>query len=242
VGSLRIRRRPDLAVAVLMGAALVAWIVTIRRMRGMDMGPGTDLGSFGWFVGIWTTMTAAMMLPSISPVTRLFAQLAGLWQTALFVLGYLAVWIGFGLVAYAVARELREHHPAFLAWEARGPIVAGAALVGVAVYQVTPLKQACLRRCRSPLALLTSRKPGGATRLGAEHAVVCVGCCAGLMLIMFVLGVMSLLWMAVVAALVFAEKVAPHGERLTSLLAIVFVLAGVWLAAAPASFPGLTQP
>ena len=113
------------------------------------------------------------------------------------------------------------------------------------VYELTPLKSICLRHCRSPLHfLLGGWRDGvlGAIRMGAEHGAYCVGCCWGLMVVLFALGVMSILWMAVVAALIFAQKLLPRGEMLARIFAVAFVSAGIWIAAAPGTVPGLTQP
>ena len=240
---LTLRKRATLATSLL-GAALVAWIVAVERMRGMDAGPGTDLGALGWYVGIWVTMMAAMMLPSATPVVLMFARVRRGAHSAVFVLGYLLAWTGYGLAAYALYRGLRAAAPSFVAWDDHGPWVAGGALAAAGFYQLTPLKRACLRHCRSPLHFLLHGRPGqlGAVRMGIEHAGYCVGCCTGLMLALFALGVMSLFWMAVVAAAILVEKALPGGERFARLLAVVLVALGIWVAASPASVPGLKQP
>jgi predicted metal-binding membrane protein len=234
--------RPLTVAPALIGLALAAWIVTVWRMRGIDMGPGTDLGGVGWYLGVWVTMTAAMMLPSALPMMLIVgrASPARAWP---FAGGYLVVWTAYGLAAYGVARALAG--AGFLAWDRAGPYVAGGALVAAGLYQLTPLKRACLRHCRSPLGFVMNRwRSGrsGALRMGAEHGSFCVGCCWGLMLVLFTLGVMSLLWMAIVTAAVFAEKILPGGARLSAPLAGLLVAAGIWLAASPGSFPGLVQP
>ena len=108
-------RSQTAVAALLLGAALVAWIVTVQRMRGMDAGPGSDLGAFGWFVGIWVTMMAAMMLPSAAPAVLQFARLRGGADTYMFVSGYLLTWTGYGLGAYALYRGVRASAPSFLA-------------------------------------------------------------------------------------------------------------------------------
>jgi predicted metal-binding membrane protein len=113
------------------------------------------------------------------------------------------------------------------------------------VYELTPLKAVCLRHCRSPLHyVLGGWKNGrlGAVRMGVTHGSYCLGCCWGLMLLLFALGVMSLFWMAVVAALIFAQKLLPFGQRLPYVFAVCFVALGIWVAAAPGSVPELTQP
>jgi predicted metal-binding membrane protein len=233
-------------LAALLGATLAAWVVLLVRMRGMDAGPGTDLGTLGWFVGVWVTMTAAMMLPSATPMVLVFSKAAdGRAATGLFVAGYLIVWTAYGLVAYGLFRLLRSHHPAFLGWDRSGSIVAGAAIVVAGLYQLTPLKRVCLRHCRTPFHWVLHRwRDGrvGAARMGLEHGGYCVGCCWALMVVLFAVGVMSLGWMVVVAALIFAEKVLPLGERLASAFAVALVTLGIWVAVAPASVPFLTQP
>ena len=243
-GNSRIR-----VVAALTAATLVAWLLVVARMGGMDDGPGTDLGTAGWFLGIWVTMMAAMMLPSAAPMVLLYSRLAqestrrsGL-RTALFVAGYIVTWAAFGLGAYVLFRLVRALDPAFLAWDRGGPYVAGAAIAFAGVYQLTPLKRACLRGCRTPLGWLTHHwRDGqlGALRMGIEHGGWCVGCCWALMLVLFAVGVMSITWMLVVAAVIFAEKVLPVGERVAQAVAVVLVAAGIWVAVAPASVPGLT--
>ena len=160
--------------------------------------------------------------------------------------GYLVTWAAFGLGAYALFRLVRTHDPAFLAWDRSGPYVAGAAIAFAGVYQLTPLKRACLRGCRTPLGWLAHHwRDGslGALLMGIEHGAWCVGCCWALMLVLFAVGVMSITWTLVVAAVIFAEKVLPGrraGRAARSRVALV--AAGIWVAVAPASVPGLTTP
>jgi predicted metal-binding membrane protein len=156
--------------------------------------------------------------------------------TVLFSAGYLAVWTGYGLVAYAVFRFVTSFDTGWLAWNASGPYVAGALIVSAGIYELTPLKQRNLRRCRSAL------HGGNPLRSGLAHGRDCVGCLGGLMAVLFVLGVMSLLWMAVVAVAIFAEKVLPRGPTLTFVFAIALVPLGIWVAVSPESVPGLTEP
>ena len=156
--------------------------------------------------------------------------------TWLFVAGYLAVWTAYGLAAFGVYRVIAACTSGFLAWDRTGPYVAGGAIVLAGLYELTPLKSACLRHCRTPLHfILHGWRDGrfGAVRMGAEHGGYCVGCCWGLMLLLFALGVMSLFWMAVVAALIFAQKLLPFGQRLPYALALALLALGIWVAAAP---------
>lgn len=250
----RRRLRPSLTVAALLAVALVTWIITISRMRGMDQGPGTELGDLGWFVGVWLTMTAAMMLPSTAPmVVAVRSAAIGRERgrpppsavAVLFVVGYLAAWTAYGLAAYGLFRVLFAHHPGFVAWNRYGPLVAGAAVAAAGVYQLTPLKRSCLRHCRTPLHLVMHRwrrGAAGAAAMGLEHGAWCLGCCLGLMLALFAVGVMSVAWMAIVAVVVFAEKVLPGGARLTAPVAITLVALGALIAVAPGRVPGLTEP
>jgi predicted metal-binding membrane protein len=228
-------RRADRTTILLLAGAALAWAVTVERMRGMDAGPGTDLGGLGWYLGIWVTMTAAMMLPSAVPAAHV-ARLARRFPTVIFVAGYLAVWTVYGLAAYALYRSLSSLDAGWLAWDERGPWVAGAVIIVAGIYELTGLKRRSLRRCRS------AGPSESSMRSGIAHGLDCVGCSGGLMAVLFVVGVMSLFWMALVAAAIFAEKVLPHGARLATPLSVVLVALGVWVGVAPASVPGLTQP
>jgi len=238
---------------VLLGAALATWILVVQRMRGMDAGPGTDLGGLGWYLGVWVTMMAAMMLPSVAPMVLLFDKVSAerarrgraVVPTWIFASSYFAVWTLYGLAAYGVYRVVRSLHLGFLDWDRGGPYVVAALLVFAGAYELTPLKTVCLRHCRSPMHFVLGgwrNGIGGAFRMGAEHGAYCVGCCWGLMVVFFGLGVMSIAWMAVVAALIFTQKILPYGDRLTRAFAVAFVAAGAWIAIAPGSVPGLTQP
>jgi len=223
---------------LLVAGAAAAWAVTVERMRGMDSGPGTDLGGLGWYLGIWVTMTAAMMLPSAAPAAAHVARLARRVRmpTALFVAGYLVVWTVYGLAAYAVFRLVTSLDTGVLAWDDLGPYVAGAVIVGAGIYELTSLKRSSLDRCRG------ARHPENALKSGLAHGLDCVGSSGGLMVVLFVLGVMSLFWMALVAAAIFAEKALRHGSRLAPVVAVGLVALGLWVAMSPASVPALTEP
>jgi predicted metal-binding membrane protein len=242
--------RPVLLSSTLVGGALVAWVITYQRMHGMDAGPGTDLGGLGWYLGIWVTMMAAMMLPSVAPVALVFGRVSRerarrAAPTWVFVTGYLIAWTAYGLVAYGVYRAAKNAAPHFLGWDDAGRYVAGGALALVGLYELTPLKQVCLRHCRGPLRFVAGdwrEGHSGALRMGAEHGLYCVGCCAGLMVALFALGVMSLTWMVAIAAVVFAQKVLPAGDRLALPFAVAFVALGAWVVVSPGTVPGLHVP
>ncbi len=227
-------RRGTLAVVALVGASAVGWAVTVR----VSMGSGMDdeimitAGQAAAFVTAWVSMMAAMMLPSAAPFVRLYA--AGAREThatSLLVAGYLAVWAAFGILAYAAHVGV----DALGMGKPRGYVVA-ATLVGAGVYQLTPLKAACLRRCRSPVGFLMERwRAGrlGALRLGADHGAYCLGCCCALMVVLVVAGAMSLVWVAAIAVAVFAEKLLPGGDRIALAFGLALVALGIVVAVRP---------
>jgi predicted metal-binding membrane protein len=235
-------------VALLFALAALAWWSTADRMAGMDGGPGTDLGGFGWFLGVWVVMMAAMMLPSLSPTVALYSRMTrerGLDRPLLFTLAYVLVWGAAGLVAYGVFRAGKALFGSELAWHSGGRWVAAGVLAAAAVYELTPLKDACLGKCRSPLGfLMGSWRDGrlGALKLGARHAGWCLGCCWALMAALFALGVMSIAWMAFVAALIALEKTLPWKRVVTWGTAAILTLLAVGVLAAPGSVPGLVVP
>jgi predicted metal-binding membrane protein len=235
-------------VALLFGLTAVAWWSTVERMAGMDAGPGTDLGALGWFVGVWVVMMAAMMFPSVAPTVALYARMTrrrGLSRSLLFTSAYLLVWAAAGVAAYGLFRLGRGVLGPELAWNAGGRWFAGSVLAVAALYELTPLKYVCLEKCRSPLGfLLGSWHDGqrGALEMGARHAVWCVGCCWALMAALFALGVMSLVWMALVAALITLEKTLPWRRVATWSTAAVLLILAVVLVVAPHAVPGLVVP
>ena len=243
----RARPRPmELGLAasavVLAGAA---WALTGDRMAGMDAGPGTDLGGLGWFVGIWVTMMAAMMLPSITPMVVGYARRTSTTSaTAVFVAGYLVAWAGAGLLAYTIVEGVRGLGLGFLAWDESGPYVAGGVILAAALYQLSPLKDGCLRQCRSPKMLLEHWRPGqvGALRMGVEHGGFCIGCCWALMAALFALGVMSIAWMVFVAGLIAVEKLLPWRAVASRGIALVLAVLAIAVAFTPADVPSLTIP
>ena len=224
-------------------------------MAGMDAGPGTDPGGFAFFIGTWVVMMAAMMFPSIAPMVLMFARIqegrrerggavpASL--TALFVAGYIVSWAAAGLVAYGLFRLGRATLGDTFSWENAGPYLAGGVIVAAAIYQLTPLKDVCLRYCRSPMMFFLSHShPGrvGALRMGLEHGGFCVGCCWMLMAALFALGIMSIGWMAFIAALIAIEKLLPWKDVANRAIAVLLLVLGLAVAFAPEKVPGLTQP
>jgi predicted metal-binding membrane protein len=235
-------------IGLLFALAVVAWWSTADRMSGMDDGPGTALGALGWFLGVWVVMMAAMMFPSVAPTVALYAQMArrrAPIAPLLFAAGYLVTWAAAGLAAYGVFAGGRAVLGDELTWDGAGRWIAGGTLIVAAAYELTPLKDVCLSKCRSPLGFLVgSWRDGlsGAVEMGARHGAWCVGCCWALMASLFALGVMSLAWMAFVAALIALEKTLPWGRAVTYGTAALLLVLGVLLLAAPDAIPGLTLP
>ena len=260
--SARLPRPVNLTAAVQLGLigtllvlAAVGWAITDERMSGMDAGPATDPGSLGFWVSIWVVMMAAMMFPSIAPMVLMFTavqrgkrargEAAQAGSTILFVGGYLAIWTAVGLIAYVVIQVGQELDPNALHWDEAGPYIAGGVIALAAVYQLTPLKNVCLRHCRSPFAFLMDHgRPGriGALRTGFSHGAYCVGCCWALMASLIALGVMSVGWMVFIAALIATEKLLPWKAVVNRGVAVLLVVLGLGVAFVPQDVPGLTIP
>ena len=260
--SATLRRTPPLPGLVQLGLifglllfAAVGWAVTDDRMGGMDAGPGTALGGLGWFLGVWVVMMAAMMFPSIYPMVMMYARLQEgkrekgqappTGATAIFVGGYLVSWAAAGLLGYTIFEGVRSLDLGWLAWDEAGSYVAGGVIVGAAIYQLTPLKDVCLRHCRNPLMFIATHwRAGrmGALQMGIEHGGFCVGCCWMLMAALFALGVMSLGWMALIAAFIAIEKLLPWKAIANRGIAVALIVLGLAVAIAPEDVPGLTVP
>jgi predicted metal-binding membrane protein len=195
-----------------------AWVVTVRQMQGMDMGVATTLGSLRFFVVVWVSMMAAMMLPGALPAlirrARADTPLLGVPQ---FAVSYLAVWALVGLAVYALYRP-------------HGTAVAGVLTIAAGLYELTPLKRACRRRCR------------GDVPSGARFGLSCIGSSIGLMVVMLAIGAMSVTWMCAVAVAVLAQKLLPPNGLIDLPLALALLGLGVAIVAAPSSVPGLTPP
>ncbi|MGZ4663018.1 MAG: DUF2182 domain-containing protein [Arthrobacter sp.] len=234
-------------VALILCAAL-AWYLTFYGLQGMPAGPGTmGLGLPG-FLGAWALMMAAMMLPALAPLTAMYLRSiravpdrrVRVARTAALIGGYLLTWTGFGLVAYAAA-ELG----AWLATAApdAAPWVGAGLLVAAGAYQFTPLKDFCLRHCRSPMAFLLHvsgfKGPFRDIRVGLYHGLYCVGCCWGLMVVLVTVGVMNLAWMAVIAAAIFLEKTWKYGLVFSRIVGAALIGFALFVPTHPEWLPGL---
>jgi predicted metal-binding membrane protein len=204
------------AGAILVAAAVACWALLLA------MGDEMPMSAAPW-LGAWTAMMAAMMLPSASPLVLLYAKQANAGHSVLLMAGYLLVWATVGLAAYAV--DMRLPDP--------GNGVVGAVLIAAGVYQLTPVKTACLKRCRNPADFLVThwhRGRVGALRLGIEHGAFCIGCCWALMAVLVVAGSMSLAWVLAIALVVAGEKLLPRGPLLGRVGGIGLLIAGIVVA------------
>jgi predicted metal-binding membrane protein len=233
-------------VLVIAAAGLLAagcWAISAVRMRGMDAGPGGDLGATGWFVSTWVVMMAAMMLPVVTPLLVQYepgrgrAPTAQMFQRAAFFGGYLAVWVLAGLLAYEVVSLVRQDLGRTFVWDNAGRWAAVAVLAATAAYQLTGHKRRALDRCRRASA------NGGPSALAGVHAGVnCLDSSWLMMAALFALGVMSLWWMAVVAVLIAAERLPRSSAPGRRVGAAILLALAIGVAVAPASVPGLTIP
>ena len=222
-------------VAALLACAAVAWLITGLQVASMGMG-GMAMMSAGLFLVTWLVMMVAMMLPSAAPMVLAYASVTrsrreGQVPTAAFVLGYIVVWTAAGLIPLVVLQAANQIWMAPPSWL---PRLGGLMIVLAGVYQFTPLKNACLRACRSPLGFVMTHDWGdglvGAVRAGASHGLWCLGCCWALMAVLAVLGLMNLAWMAVIATLFFVEKNVRYGDVLPKLVGAACIAAGTALA------------
>ncbi len=236
------RRRARPAGLLLVAAAAWVWVVT--RWGGVQAMPGTMGLGLPAFLAVWTLMMAAMMLPATASVAALYARTITVHRAprmVVFTVAYLLVWAAAGLPAYALAAGLGRvaSLPA-----ATGTAVAAAVFAVSGVYQLTPLKDRCLARCRSPIGLMLryASYPGPSRdlRAGAHHGAFCLGCCWSLMVLLAVFGLMNLWAMVVLAAVITAEKLAPAGRLVARAVGVASIALAVAVFWAPALAPGLT--
>lgn len=218
---------------------LMAYCSTSSSQSGMQGPQGSELTYFGWLLSMWSVMAVAMMLPTTIPTLLLFArhqrgrhpERGAAVPTLYLAAGYLLVWLAFGVFASALQWALeRAGMLTPMMGELRNSTIAAVVVIGAGVFQLSPLKYACLSRCRTPLAfLMTAWRDGrgGALRMGFEHGLFCLGCCWALMLVLFVTGVMNLIWMALLTVLMLLEKIVPHGERFARIGGVAMIALGV---------------
>ncbi|MET8571457.1 DUF2182 domain-containing protein [Streptomyces sp. NPDC004783] len=242
----------ELAVAwsLIVLIAVPAWILTVGQARDMGVGPGTMGMAIPLFLALWVTMMAAMMLPSMAPVALTWVRGIGRrssgWRragrTLEFVGGYLLVWTAFGLLAYAalaLTGDLVDDHPAAGRW------IGAVAFLLAGLYQLGPLKNVCLRHCRDPMSQLVRyagfRQPARDLRVGVHHGTYCVGCCAGLMVVLVPLGMMNVAAMAGLAVVIFVEKLWSRGPLLARSVGVVLLVLAVLAPFQDWLLPGLQE-
>jgi predicted metal-binding membrane protein len=242
------------ALGVIAGLAWAYLGYLAWDMRGMDGGGAGGLGleaamprMQAWtlvdlvtlFV-MWSVMMFAMMLPSVSNMLLAFATINRRRRerqepyvaTAVFLCGYLLVWVGFSAVAVLIQWGLQSAALLSPMMVSTSPVLGGALLIAAGIFQWTPVKDVCLAHCRSPMGFILSdwrEGTGGAVLMGLHHGAFCVGCCWVLMLLLFVAGVMNLLWVAAITVFVVIEKLAPRGDVVGRITGGVLVVAGVAL-------------
>ena len=240
-----LRHERAVIIAAVVVVAGLAWLDLLRRGHGvMDMAmPEMEpwsFAAFGAILAMWLVMMVAMMLPSAAPMLLLFAATqrgratsGGPATVLAFATGYLLVWGGFSVAAAASQALLQQSMLLSSNLAMTTGWLAPAVLALAGIYQLTPLKHACLFRCRSPLGFLLSRwrdGVGGALAMGLRHGAFCLGCCWALMALLFVGGVMNLAWVAVLALFVLGEKVLPGGAWLSRVSGVALLVWAVWLA------------
>jgi predicted metal-binding membrane protein len=245
--------RPAVVAVFLLAA--VGWWVSVGRMHGMDAGPSVALGTLGWFLATWILMMAAMMLPAIAPVlaaecfpTSAQARSVSprrVLVAAAFLAGYLVVWALAGAAVYLVLRAGRAVAGGLFEWHRGGQWLAAAALVAAAAYQLTATKRRWLARCREPLnrtdgVPISQSGPGAVA--GMRAGIRCLASSWALMGVLFALGAMSLVWMAVVSLLISAERLSPLVSPARVAATGVLLVLALGVAFAPGSVPGLTLP
>ncbi len=247
-------RRDRLVISAgLLSLVVLAWLylwVDATRMHtieGMGSAMGTAMpamaapwspAALGMTFVMWAVMMVAMMLPSALPAIVLYAGLARKHRAAgsaapavwIFTTGYLAVWAAFSLGATLLQATLEQAMLLSPTMASSSRWLSGGLLILAGVYQWLPVKDECLQKCRAPLSFFMFRwRPGtaGAFRMGAEHGAFCVGCCWSLMLLLFVVGVMNLVWIALLAGLVLAEKLFPAERLIGRSAGVLLAIAGV---------------
>jgi predicted metal-binding membrane protein len=249
--TLSLRAQRNLILALLLALAAAAWGLLVWQATHADtmmaMSPTMGMGAWLWLV-IWVAMMVAIMFPTAAPMIVVFGQVhAGRRQrgqpfvpTWLFVAAYLLVWGLAGVLAYGAAL-LAERLAAQSPWlMANGGRLGGILLLGAGLYQLSPLKQVCLAKCRSPLAfVMSSWREGyqGAFRMGIEHGVYCLGCCWLFFVILFPLGMLNIAALAALTLLIFAEKSFPLGQRVRALAALALIAYGLIALAVPDVLP-----
>ena len=247
-----VRRDRLMVAAGLSAITALAWIYLLYLATGMDdmqsamqtaampaLEPWSS-ADFAMMFVMWAVMMVAMMTPSAAPMILLYAAITRKTRTdgppvahsGAFLSGYLVVWTGYSALATTLQWALEQAALLSPMMVSTSPLLGGAILIVAGAYQMTPLKQACLIHCRSPVQFLSShwrKGTGGAFRMGLDHGLYCLGCCWVLLVLLFVGGVMNLLWIAFLAGFVLAEKIIPRGILFSRIMGGAMILGGLWL-------------
>lgn len=249
----RLKRQRNVVLASLLLLAALCWWLVARQASGMMPSPGFTMGmTLPVFMVAWIAMMIAMMFPTAAPMILMFASVsAGRRQrkqsfvpTQVFVVAYLVVWVGFGLVAYTAAAGANALGMRSAWIMDSAPRLGGALLIAAGIYQLSPLKNVCLAKCRSPLSfLLTSWRDGysGAILTGLRHGAYCLGCCWLLFLILLPLGVMNIAAMIGLTLLIFAEKTLPSGLVIARVAGSALIIYGGIALITAHGLPGMTM-
>lgn len=236
--------------AALLGCSALGWWWSVQMADEMTSGDMDSMGmhgaiSFGSFALAWSAMMAAMMLPAVLPVVKLYGRAAAQGRAAplpFLVAGYLGLWIAMAVPGYLAWHAIQEPLAEGKDWVGR---LAGSSLIVAALWQLTPLKTACLRHCRSPMGFFLRfggrvTRPLGSLRMGIAHGLFCFGCCWALFAVLVAVGTMNLIWMVLLTLLIVLEKNSPQGERVVRVAALAFAVLGMVLLIQPSALTHLT--
>ena len=246
--TVRLTKQEKIIILALIVVSAIAWVFTIHHSQSMGsempminqpLIPGAIL-----FLIMWTVMMVAMMFPAVVPMVVIFSNVQdkrksrdqGFIPTWVFVSGYLLVWALFGVLAYFGDSLVGHLAVSFPKLQEYGSVIGGSALIVAGLYQLTPLKNVCLTHCRSPLHFIMHKwREGylGSLIMGIDHGAYCLGCCWGLMLVLFVVGVMNLAWMGILSLVIFIEKISKHGVVISKAVGGLLILLGIAMAVEP---------
>lgn len=246
IKSIPLSNQEKVIILALVVMSVVAWIFTFDHSQSMGsemsminqpLIPGAIL-----FLIMWTVMMIAMMFPAVMPMAVIFSKVQGKRKsrdhgfipTWVFISGYLLVWALFGVLAYFGDLLVGHLAVSFPKLQEYGSVIGGSALIIAGLYQLTPLKNVCLTHCRSPLHFIMHKwREGylGSLIMGIDHGAYCLGCCWGLMLVLFVVGVMNLAWMGILTLIIFVEKISKHGVVISKVVGGLLILLGIAMAA-----------
>lgn len=249
-------KQEKIIILALIILSAAAWIITVYQSQRMSMHASVEMQmsmnmenqplilEASLFLAMWTIMMIAMMFPAVAPMVLLFSTVhkkrkatnESFIPTWVFVLGYLLVWAFFGVLAYFVDTLIGQLIRSFPKLQSYGFVIGGAVLIVAGLYQLTPLKNVCLTHCRSPLHFIMHRwREGylGSLIMGIDHGAYCLGCCWGLMLVLFVVGIMNIAWMGILTLTIFVEKISKHGVIISKFVGGSLILLGIVMIVRP---------